>query len=114
MESINAFKLGEQKSNEGGGIFSGQRDSVDTVKMISFEEDDFGEDDMEEEKASPPRKTFEVMSHTENRRASNKPIAPYRQSGPEHHRRSTNQNEEDSHLATVTERTHEESMINMS
>ena len=80
--------------------------------MVNLEEDDFGEDDLDEEKASPPRKTFEVMSHSDRRNV--KPIAPYRNSGPEHHRRSTNMNEEDSHLATVTERTHEESMINMS
>lgn len=92
----------------------GQRDSVDTVKLVSFEEDDFGEDDLEEEKHSPPRKTFEVMSH--NDRRSSRPTGVQRASGPAQYRHNTssNQNEEDSHLATVTERTHEESMINMS
>ena len=75
------------------------RDSVDTVKMVEFEEDGFGESDEDADKASPPRRSVHIEKHSGRR-----------SSGSKRHRRST-QNEEDSLLGTITERTNEESML---
>ena len=54
------------------------RDSVDTVKMVEFEEDGFGESDEDADKASPPRRSVHIEKHSGRR-----------SSGSKRHRRST-------------------------
>ena len=87
-----------------------RRDSIDTIKMFDeFEQEDFDDDDLLDVPNSPPRRSVETLNDSETRRDAS--AMRQKRQQEKHYRPPISMNEEDSHLITITERTHEDSIM---